>query len=116
MRFSISALCLVLLLSGCGGEATFDAATWKAERGVYCDNNKVPHERKAMVGDLLDRHLRVGTTTRSVRSLLGAPDHTERSARGLWWSYDTGNDKIDCVSLEILFRRGLLVEAREGQS
>ena len=109
-------MCLVLLLSGCGGGTSFDAATWKAERGVYCDNNKVPHERQAMVGDLLDKHLRVGTTTHSVRSLLGSPDSTSASARGLWWSYHTGNDKIDCVTLEILFRRGLLVEAFEGQT
>lgn len=110
-------VCSILALAGCGGgDRAFDSGEWKAESDVYCDNPNVPHLRQEMVGDLLDEHLGVGMRQAAVRELLGPPDSIEKGRPGTWWTYYTGNDQIDCLTLEILFNGGRVLEAYEAQT
>ena len=93
----------------------FDAARWRAERGTDC----MRMSRLHMVDDLRTHHLAVGLRTRDVRLLLGKPDYDigdDLRGRGIWWSYLTGPDLVDCSTFDVRFKNDRLEETAIGQT
>jgi hypothetical protein len=111
---SVIVAATVVLVDG-GESSAFSPERWQAEHGVPCDSDRA-HERQAMVDDVLDKHVRPGLSSDSVRGLLGPPDEQERSHGFLWWTYFTGNDRLDCTTLVVRFKSDRVVDARAGQT
>jgi hypothetical protein len=105
-------LASVLVLVGCG--RPFDAARWKAERNT-ADCTRM--SRSAMVDDLRAQLSR-GMTMREIRRFLGKPNDVgaDLKGRGVWWSYVTGQDGVDCSTLDLRFKNGRLQETAIGQT
>ena len=62
---------LIVVCGGClGWGRDFDRQVWLAAGNGCGDNNP----RREMVSDLMDNHLALGMTRRSVRQLLGRPE------------------------------------------
>jgi hypothetical protein len=95
--------------------AQFDPVQWKAAHQGFCKD-----ERGDMVEDVRGRYLRGGTGQRDVAELLGEPEYVnlERTpARGqVWWSWNVGQDFIDCATLDVLFRNRRLIASEIGHT
>src|SRR5919198_930517 len=113
---SLLALALIFGLAACRfGSKPFDSARWKAQRGADC----MQMSRSEMVDDLRSHRLSNGMTKREVRRLLGKPDYdigVDLRGRGIWWSYVTGPDLVDCSLLDLRFKNGRLEETSIGQN
>lgn len=92
----------------------FDSAQWKARPQVPCDDGA----RQEMVQDLRENVLKRGMTEVRVRALLGKP-YIRSNAEGdpgLWSTWLTSDDGIDCGTLDALFIDGRLVRTAEADT
>jgi hypothetical protein len=87
---------IVVACAGCVGQQGFDRTEWIAARNKCTDDNP----RRAMVGDLIDNHLKSGLRRRDVRGLLGKPESAYRSRAFKGWEWnDTLGVGASCESL-----------------
>ena len=100
-RIAVSAAVVVLAAAAAwilpqlviGGR--FDSSVWMADAADAC-TEVADGDRAAMVGDLMEHHLRAGMTKKEVLALVGRPhQHDDRA-----WSYGMG---VDCEFLHLHF-------------